>query len=92
MKGFLFLQVFYAYVLYSPSFDKIYIGYTSNLENRLNGHNHLDKKGWTRKFRPWVILFFEEFEYKKQALTREKQLKSYRGRCFIREQIQLKYK
>nr|WP_237249358.1 GIY-YIG nuclease family protein [Sphingobacterium faecale] len=35
------------YVLYSPVYDKIYIGYTGNLANRLLSHNKLSTKGWT---------------------------------------------
>ena len=34
------------YVLYSEEHDKIYIGYTSNLEQRLKSHNELGTKGW----------------------------------------------
>ena len=38
------------YVLYSKQYDKIYIGYTSDLEGRLKSHNELSTKGWTIKF------------------------------------------
>ena len=37
--------MFYTYILYSKKFDKIYIGYTSNLKNRMLSHNKLAKKG-----------------------------------------------
>ena len=76
------------YVLYSPKFEKIYIGYTSNLSQRLKSHNHLGKKGWTIKFRPWKVVFTEKYASKKEALRREKQLKSGAGRRFIWETIQ----
>ena len=56
---------------------------TSNLEERLKSHNELGTKGWTIKFRPWQIVYQEQFEDKKNALTREKQLKSAKGREFI---------
>ena len=74
---------YYVYVLYSPSFEKIYIGYTSNLQQRLLSHNELATKGWTIKFRPWELLFTEEYITKAEALKREKQLKSAKGREFI---------
>ncbi len=32
--------MFYVYVLYSESADKFYIGFTSNLEGRLEAHNY----------------------------------------------------
>ena len=79
--------MFTVYVLYSETFDKIYIGYTSNLEQRFLSHNELGKKGWTIHFRPWKIIHTEEFETKKEALKREKQLKSSRGRNWIRQEL-----
>jgi putative endonuclease len=78
---------FTVYVLHSVSFDKIYIGYTSNLESRLRSHNELATKGWTMKFRPWNVVHSETFESKILALKREKELKSYQGRLFIRNDI-----
>jgi putative endonuclease len=71
------------YVLFSKKFNKIYIGYTSDLKNRLISHNELSKKGWTLKFRPWVLIYSEIFETKKEALLREKNLKSGKGREWI---------
>ena len=81
------MDTFIVYVLYSEKFDKIYIGYTSNLEQRFIAHNELSTKGWTKNFRPWVIIHTEKFETKKQALVREKQLKSYQGRKWIRNNL-----
>ena len=77
------LNTFTVYVLFSPDFNKIYIGFTSNLEQRLISHNELGKKGWTIKFRPWTLIHTEAFETKADAMKREKQLKSAKGREFI---------
>ncbi|WP_321370186.1 GIY-YIG nuclease family protein [uncultured Draconibacterium sp.] len=74
------------YALFSKDYNKIYIGITSDLEKRLFTHNNLPK-GWTAKFRPWIIIYTEEFDSKKEALQREKQLKSARGREFIWKMI-----
>ena len=76
--------MFKVYVLHSKSFNKIYIGYTSDLKSRLLSHNKLSTKGWTVNFRPWELLYKEEFETKAEAMKREKELKSSRGRSFIR--------
>src|ERR1051325_4859695 len=78
---------FTVYVLYSERCDKIYVGFTSNLEGRLNSHNELATKGWTIKFRPWSLLYTEQFETKQEAMRREKELKSAQGRIFIRNMI-----
>ena len=77
------------YILYSIKFNKIYIGYTSNLEQRLLSHNELGKKGWTIKFRPWTLIHQEEYQTKEEALLREKNLKSGQGREWIRKLLLL---
>ncbi|MEM9885660.1 MAG: GIY-YIG nuclease family protein [Bacteroidota bacterium] len=76
--------MFTVYVLYSEKYDKIYIGYTSNLAERFKSHNELGKKGYTIKYRPWQIIHTEEFETKSAAMKREKQLKAGQGRQWIR--------
>jgi putative endonuclease len=75
--------MFKVYILYSVTFQKIYIGFTSNLEQRLLSHNVLGLKGWTIKFRPWVVIHIESFDTKEDAMTREKELKSGKGREWI---------
>jgi len=82
--------MFQVYVLYSLSFNKIYIGYTSNLEQRLKSHNELSTKGYTVRYRPWEAIYSEEFETKREAMQREKQLKSAKGREFIWQIIESK--
>jgi putative endonuclease len=71
------------YILYSKNYNKIYIGYTGNLEQRLLSHNLLGKKGWTIKFRPWILIYEQKFDTKEGALAREKELKSGKGREWI---------
>ena len=75
--------MFYVCVLYSNRFNKIYIGYTSDLQQRLKSHNELGTKGWTLKFRPWEIIYTEKFANKSDAMKREKELKTATGRKFI---------
>jgi len=83
--------MFTVYVLYSQKFNKIYIGYTSDLVNRLLSHNELATKGHTIKYRPWVIAHAEEFETKAEAMKREAQLKTANGRDFIWNIIREKF-
>jgi putative endonuclease len=75
--------MFTVYVLYSETFRKVYVGYTSNLSQRFLSHNELATKGWTIKFRPWKIAYTEIYETKAKAMQREKQLKSAKGREWI---------
>ena len=82
------MEQHYTYVIYSPKHDKIYIGYSANPANRFIAHNHTKNKSSTKKFQPWVLILIEKFESKQEAMDREKQLKSHKGRDFIRELIE----
>ncbi|MGZ5280736.1 MAG: GIY-YIG nuclease family protein [Bacteroidia bacterium] len=79
--------MFVTYVLYSTKYSKIYIGYTSNLPERLLSHNIYAKKGFTIKFRPWEVIHKEAFSSKAEAMKREKELKSAKGREFVKTLI-----
>ena len=67
---------FVTYVLYSKNHNKIYIGYTTNLISRFLSHNQLGN-GFTAKYRPWEVIYIEVFLTKKEAMFREKALKSF---------------
>ncbi|MDN5204898.1 GIY-YIG nuclease family protein [Fulvivirgaceae bacterium BMA10] len=75
--------MYYTYVLFSPIHRKIYIGYSSNLMERIRSHNELATKGWTIRYRPWILAYYEMHATKALAMKREKQLKSAQGRKFI---------
>jgi putative endonuclease len=83
--------MFTVYVLYSPTFDKTYTGYTSSIDIRLASHNFLAKKGYTVRFRPWELIHTENLSTKAEAIKREKELKSGKGREFIRKIIDQKF-
>jgi putative endonuclease len=53
----------------------------------MNSHNQLATKGYTIKYRPWKVIYTEEFSDKASAMKREKELKSSNGRAFIRSLI-----
>jgi putative endonuclease len=75
------------YVLYSKPFDRLYIGITSDLEQRLLSHNELATKGYTIRYRPWVLIHKEEYPDKASAFKREKELKGGKGREWIRNTV-----
>lgn len=81
------MNEFVVYILYSSSNNKLYIGYTSDLIARFHSHNRLANKGWTMRYRPWIVVHVEFYKTKKEALAREKFLKSGKGREYIKTQI-----
>ena len=81
-------MVYFAYVIKSEYSGKIYIGQTDNLELRLRRHNGTlpsNKRGYTKLNKgPWKFVYHEVFNTRKEAITREKQFKSHRGRDWLR--------
>jgi putative endonuclease len=82
--------MFVVHALYSSTYDKIYIGFTDNMEERFKSHNELAKKGWTIKFRPWEIIYQQHHLEKADAMRREKELKTATGRNFIKSLVNAK--
>jgi putative endonuclease len=79
------------YILYSESKNAIYIGFTSDLISRFRSHNVIGMKGWTRRFRPWKVIFCEFYHDKSLAAIREAALKGGKGREWIRRKISDEY-
>jgi putative endonuclease len=58
-----------------------YTGVTSDLERRMEEHNHgVDSSAYTYKRRPVELKWFEEFSSVQQAIEVEKQLKGWSKR------------
>ncbi|HAI74176.1 MAG TPA: endonuclease [Candidatus Moranbacteria bacterium] len=77
--------MFFVYIIENNN-GKLYIGQTYNLEKRILGHNELGK-GYTSKFRPWKLVYSEKFDSRKEAMEREKYLKTGVGREWIKDNI-----
>ena len=74
---------YYVYILKSISFpDKNYIGYITDLKNRLSKHNE-GGSPYTSKYKPWKIRLAIYFSNKEKAFSFEKYLKSHSGKAFI---------
>jgi putative endonuclease len=58
----------------------LYIGYTSDIYNRLQSHNN-GLVGYTKKYRPWTLVYYETFASLKDTIKREKSLK-YFGKAY----------
>jgi len=71
--------MFSIYIIYSQKLDKYYIGYSSDVKERLLKHNRRSK-GFSSLGRPWILVYTESFDNKKAAMEREKQLKNWKNR------------
>jgi putative endonuclease len=81
-------NMFHVYALYNNGADKIYIGQTDDLARRVEEHNRKLGNHDTARFDgEWVVIFAEAVDSRVDALRREKQLKTARGRKFVRSCI-----
>lgn len=81
--------MYFVYALYNKKHDKIYIGQCGDLDVRIILHNNKEfRNSYTSRFDGvWEIIYSEKAETRRDALIREKQLKSFRGREFIKNHI-----
>lgn len=79
--------MYHTYVLQSQKDNGLYIGFTENdPEKRLIEHNK-GKVPSSKDKRPLKLIYYESYLNKKDALNREKFLKSGSGRKYIKKQL-----
>lgn len=82
------MQVYTVYALYNKTASKLYIGQTSNMDLRLRQHNSKRGNHFTARFEGvWELIYSESAADRSEALAREKQLKTSRGRLYIKSYI-----
>ena len=67
----------YIYLIQNDVSGEIYIGYTTDLEDRIKTHNARGKKFTTRNNGEWKYVYVELYRSKKDALERERKLKRH---------------
>lgn len=77
--------MFYVYILELDN-KALYIGFTTNLKNRLNEHNNKRVLS-TKKSKYTKLLFYAAFNKKKKALNFEKYLKTSSGFAFRNKRL-----
>ena len=65
------------YVIYSTSFNKIYIGQTEDIERRMIEHNNGLLSVYTKRYKPWQIVYTEEYETRAEAMKQGRQLDKF---------------
>ena len=78
--------MYYTYVLLSEKDEKFYIGYSFDLKKRFDDHCK-GRVVSTRDRRPLKLVYYESCISKKDAMHRERYLKTYHGKAFIRKRI-----
>jgi len=80
------MKFYYTYALKSKVDQKFYIGWTDNLKQRVEKHNAGKVKSTVLR-RPFELIYFEACLNKKNAIEREKQLKTGFGRKYIKQRV-----
>ena len=76
----------FIYILFSKKDKKMYTGYTKNLKLRFE--QHINGKVESTKYRiPLKLIYFEGCIYREDAIHREKYLKTYKGKMFLRNRL-----
>ena len=78
--------MYYTYVLQSMKDMKFYTGFTKNLKLRFEQHN----KGLvdsTKDRKPLRLIYYEACLSQEDATKREKYLKTYHGKMFLRGRL-----
>ena len=78
--------MFYTYILKSKQNGSYYIGSCRNITKRLDLHNFGLVKS-TKRYCPWQVVYFEEYENFKGARKRELKIKSWKKRSIIEKLI-----
>ena len=84
--------MFYVYVLLSRKDNNLYIGFSSNLKNRIQAHFSGNVTA-TKNRRPLKLIYYEAYVNEQDAKKREVFLKSGSGHKFLKIKLQkyLKY-
>ncbi len=66
----------YVYIIQSEKDKRYYVGYSANLRQRVQEHNE-GKTSYTKKFRPWRLVYYEAYQTESLARGREQKLKQH---------------
>jgi putative endonuclease len=78
--------MFYTYFLQSEICEETYIGYTSDLKNRVKEHNQ-GLTPSTRRYKPWKLVYYEACVNEKDAKRREGYLKTTQGSRMLKRRL-----
>jgi putative endonuclease len=74
--------MYFVYILQSIRDNSYYIGCTGNIEDRLCEHN-FGRTGYSKKKRPWKLIYKEEYKTEKEAINRERYLKRLKSKKYL---------
>lgn len=81
-----FFVMHHVYIIYSPSFDRYYVGESVNAANRTKEHNSgFYRNASTSYTRDWQLALELWVSDRSQAIKLERYIKSMKSKAFIRK-------
>lgn len=77
---------YYIYVIQSIQHYDLYVGYTTDLKERLKRHNGGFNIS-TKSHRPWQLIHYEAYRNEEDAKRREKYLKTSQGSRLLKRML-----
>jgi putative endonuclease len=77
---------YFVYVIVSDRTGRLYVGMSADVKARISEHNRGQTKS-TKGYRPWRLVFVEEFPDRIEARKREKYLKGGSGKELIKRRL-----
>ena len=74
------------YILQSSTSGRYYIGHTDEMARRVIEHN-LGMAKYTRREKPWKIVYVENYSTRSAAMKREMEIKRKKSRTYIERLI-----
>ncbi len=84
------MKTYFVYVIWNADHQRFYIGQTEDLDQRIQQHNDPNNtlSRFTKRFSgKWMLIHKEALTTRKEALMREKALKSGQGRQWLKEHV-----
>jgi putative endonuclease len=78
--------MYFVYILHSAKDNLLYTGFTVDLDRRMNEHNDRCQLS-TQHRTPFQLIYYEWCIDKKDAVAREKYLKSGMGKRYIKNRL-----
>lgn len=77
---------YYTYILESIQYGNLYIGFTTDLTERIKKHSQ-GLNVSTKPYKPWRLIYYEAFLNKGEAQRREKYLKTNQGARMLKRKL-----
>jgi putative endonuclease len=75
-------MAYHVYIIYSAKLDRYYVGYSEDLDKRLEQHNS-GISVFTSSVNDWKLRHEELFSSREEAMKREKEIKKKKSRKYI---------